>query len=113
MSTVHLIIGQSKDAMRMATGSLRKWPNLAIDPIDNLSLAKLFVILTDIDYDTIIGSFTKETPDQPDVEPWDFENLIFPVYSIPDRYVRALASMRDEDLPAYTEKWCKIEEFES
>src|SRR5262245_57641870 len=109
MSTVHLIIGQRKDATRMAKGSLKEWPNLAIDPMDNVSLAKLFVLLTGTDYDAIIGSFTKETPEQPDVEPWDLENLVFPVYSIPEQYVRALANMRDEDLPTLANEWCKIE----
>lgn len=93
----------------MAQGSLMEWPNLAIDPIDNVSLAELFVKLTGTDYDTIIASFTCETPEQPGVEPWDLENLIFPVYSIPERYVLALANMRDEDLPALADEWSKIE----
>jgi hypothetical protein len=111
MSTVHLIIGQRADATRMATGSLAEWPNLAIDPIDTVSLGKLLVLLTGADYHTIVDSFTLETPEQPDVEPWDFDNLIFPVYSIPEQYVRALANMRDEDLSTFANEWSKIEEF--
>ena len=53
-------------------------------------MAKLFALLTGTDYDAIAGSFALETPEQPDVEPWDLENLIFPVNSIPEEYVRAL-----------------------
>jgi hypothetical protein len=111
VSTVHLIIGPREDAARMARAALREWSNLAIDPIDNVSLARLFVLLTGTNYDTVAGSFTRETPAQPDVESWDFENLIFPVYSIPEQYVRALANVRDEDLATLANEWSKIEEF--
>jgi hypothetical protein len=111
MSTVHLIVGRAEDATNMATSSLEKWPNLAIDPVCNVALAKLFVILTGTEYQTIIDSFQQETPDQPDVEPWDLENLIFPVDSIPEQYVRALANMRDENLSEIADKWRRIEEL--
>jgi hypothetical protein len=111
MSTIHLIIGDSRDTTRMSQGPLKEWPNLAIDPIDNVSLAKLFALLTGDSYDTIIGSFLKMTPDQPDVEPWDIENLIPPVLLIPERYVSALAGVRDELLLALAGEWGGIEEF--
>src|SRR5262245_27350812 len=111
MSTVHLIIGQSKDAERMSRGSLKEWPNLAIDPIDDVSLAKLLVLITGDDYNAIIDSFTNQIPEQPDVEPWEIDKLLFPVCLIPRKYVRALATMKDEHLPALAQQWSAIEEF--
>ena len=45
-------------------------------------------------YDTIIKCFTDQTPEQPDVRPWDVENLLDPVFLIPEPYVRALSTMK-------------------
>ena len=112
MSSSTLIIGRTEDATRMSKArTLEKWPHLELDPIDVVALAKLCVFVTGDRYDTVIKSFVNQTPKQPDVEPWDFENLLNPVMLIPERYVHALADMEDEDLPKLAKKWCAIEEF--
>ena len=108
----YLIIGKSKDALRMSkASSLDKWPHVVIDPLDMVPQAKLYAMLTGDDYSTVIDSFTKVTPEQPDVEPWDLENLINPVYLIQEKYVRALAEMKEDKLLALAKKWCAIEEL--
>jgi hypothetical protein len=111
MSSSYLVIGRTDEALRISkAASLKKWPHL-VDAVDMVPLAKLGVFLTGDKYDKVIDSFVDQTPEQPDVEPWDFENLLNPVYLIPEAYVHAMADMRDEDLPALAKKWSKIEEF--
>jgi hypothetical protein len=111
MSSTYLVIGRTDEALRMSKAvSLKKWPHL-VDAADMVPLAKLCAFLSGDKYDKVIGSFVDQIPEQPDVEPWDFENLLSPVYLIPEAYVRAIADMRDEDLPALAKKWSKIEEF--
>jgi len=111
MSSSYLVLARTEDALSISKAeSLKKWPHV-IDLVDMVPLAKLCVLLTGDKYDAVIDSFIKQTPDQPDVESWDFENLISPVFLIPDSCVRAIAGMRAEDLPALSETWSKIEEF--
>lgn len=111
MSTT-LIIGQPKDATRMAKSSLAKWPTLPIDPVDMVAFAKLLAFISGDKYAKVIDSLVDQTPEQPDVEPWDFENLINPVFLIPERYVQALATLPDAQLAKLAKKWNAIEELQ-
>ena len=77
MSDAFLIKGRTEDATRISkAASLKKWPHLQVDPVlDMVPLAKLCVFLTGDKYDDTVRSFVNQMPKQPDVEPWDFENL--------------------------------------
>jgi hypothetical protein len=114
MSDAFLIIGRTDDALRISKSlSLKKWPHLQVDPVlDLVPLAKLCVLLTGDKYDVIVRSFVNQTPNQPDVEPWDFENLLNPVLLIPEHYVSAIATMDDDRLPATAKKMCALPELE-
>lgn len=113
MSDAFLIIGRTEDASRISKApSLKKWPHLQVDPVlDMVPLAKLCVFLTRDKYDVIISSFVNQTPNQPDVEPWDFENLLNPVLLIPEHYVCAIATMEDDQLPAIAKNLCALPEL--
>ena len=113
MSDAFFIIGRIEDASRISkASSLKKWPHLQVDPVlDMVPLAKLCVILTGDKYDGIISSFVKQTPNQPDVEPWDFEKLLNPVLLIPKHYVSAIATMEDDKLPAIARELCALPEL--
>ena len=96
----------------MATArTLQEWPHLELDPVEAVALAKLCVFLTGDDYGAVFKSFVDQTPPQPDVQPWDFENLIPPVLLIPERYVRGLAAMEDKQIPKLAKQWCAIPEL--
>jgi hypothetical protein len=113
MSDAFLIIGRTVGASRISKApSLKKWPHLQVDPIvDMVPLAKLCVFLTGDQYDVIISSFVNQTPNQPGVEPWDFENLLNPVLLIPEHYVSAIATMEDDQLPDVAKKMCALPEL--
>ena len=72
--------------------------------------AKLCVFLP-AQYDVVINSFVNQTPSPPDVEPWDFENLLNPVVLIPEHYVSAIATMEDDRLLAVAKKMCALPEL--
>jgi hypothetical protein len=108
----YLVMAKSKDALAVAKHpTLEKWPNIPTDPIEIVELTKLLAFLTGDTYKTIFDSYTKLTPKQPDVEPWDFENLVNPVFLVPEPHVRALASMEDDKMLGLAKKWCAIEEM--
>ena len=108
----YLVMAKSKDALRVAKHpTLEMWRNIPTDPIEVVELVKLLVMLTKEKFRTIFDSFEKLTPEQPDVEPWDFENLINPVFAVPEKYVRALAEMEEDRMLGIAKKWCAIEEL--
>jgi len=113
MSDAFLIIGRTKDASRISkASSLKKWAYLQVDPfLDMVPLAKFCVLLTGDKYDVIISSFVNQTPNSPNVEPWDFEKLVNPVLLIPEHYVSAIATMDDDQLPIIAKKMCALPEL--
>ncbi|MBA4190758.1 MAG: hypothetical protein C0467_22460 [Planctomycetaceae bacterium] len=113
MSDAFLILGRTVDALRISKApSLKKWPHLQVDPVlDMVPLAKLCVFLTGDKYDAIIGSFANQTPDQPEVEPWDIENLLNPVLLIPRHYISAIATMEDDQVTTLAKKMCALPEL--
>ena len=113
MSTTDLIIGMRDQAAVISQrGPLHiQLPTQQLDPIDDVSFAKLLVFVTGSDYDTVVGGFVDLTPDQPDADPMDLDNLLAQVIAIPKDDVTALAGIQDDQLALLAEKWCAIEEF--
>ena len=113
MSTTYLIIGTRDQAAAISQRGLShtQLPTQQLDPIDEVSFARLLVFITGRDYDAVVGGFVDLTPDQPDVDPMDLDNLLAQVIAIPKDDVISLAGIQDDRLAALAEKWCAIEEF--
>ena len=113
MSSTDLIIATLDDAPHISgeSWSPTDQPTLSIDPVDNVSLTQLLRLVTSQDYQAIMGKFNDLTPAQPNVEPWDMDDLLAQVLAVPDEYVRTIANLQDSQLSSLAEDWSATEEL--
>ena len=92
----------------------REWrdaDHIHLDPIEYVSTAQLIAIARGLTYRQVHESIATLTPEQPDVEDWDVDNLFAYVCHIPNEHRDALAGIPDDYVLGIAKQWSKIEEL--